>query len=122
MAVFHLSFGSLQSDISYLVTAEYPDFEPSPGRQETSQCFPNSVGTRSYLTGTWNKHGLGLEETDQSVEVTGIKRLLKHPGSIFQVLDPDLTRCLLHGDSSLPINTGLMSQIERFREMRNNTY
>ena len=78
IVVFHLPFGSLQSNISYLVTAEYLYFEPSPGRQETGQRFPNSVGTRSYLTGTWNKYGLGLEETDQSVEVTSIKSLLKH--------------------------------------------
>jgi hypothetical protein len=65
------------------VTAEYLDFEVSPGRQETGQRFPNSVGTRGYLTGTCNKHGLGLEETDQSAKVTGIKRLLKYLGKIF---------------------------------------
>lgn len=45
--------------------------------------FPNSVGTRSYLTGTSNKHGLGLEETDQSVEVPSIKHLLKYLGKVF---------------------------------------
>lgn len=69
VAVLYLPFGSLQSDISHLVTAEYLDFEVSPGRQEAGQRFPNSVGTRGYLTGSCNKHGLGLEETDQSVKV-----------------------------------------------------